>query len=130
MPRRASVGCGIGATGGVVERAAISHELMSERSMFDATAHEVKMLMMHTRATFYATQPINAAAYVPVEACGAHEWSYIRRHGCAALAADVAAKPAAALTTAGSAATKPTAAAEPPPPPSPPPPISRISHKS
>ena len=32
---------------------------MSERSMFDAAAHEVKMLMMHTRATFYATQPIN-----------------------------------------------------------------------
>jgi hypothetical protein len=62
--------------------------------MFDATAHEVKMLMMHTRATFYATQPINAAAYVPVEACGAHEWSYIRRHGCAALAADVAASQA------------------------------------
>ena len=58
MPRRASVGCGIGATGSVVERAAISHELMSERSMFDAAAHEVKMLMM-TRATFYATQPIN-----------------------------------------------------------------------
>ena len=26
--------------------------------MFDAAAHEVKMLMM-TRATFYATQPIN-----------------------------------------------------------------------
>ena len=63
------------------------------------------MLMMYTRATFYATYPINAAAYLPVEACGAHEWSYIRRHGCAALAADVAAKPAAALTTAGSAAT-------------------------
>ena len=77
------------------------------------------------------TQPINAAAYVPVEACGAHEWSYIRRHGCAALAADVAASqarrrphhrrlrshqahrrraPAATLTAR--------------------PPISRISHKS
>ena len=54
--------------------------------MFDAAAHEVKMLMMHTRATFYATQPINAAAYVPVEACGAHEWSCIV-HGWRAFAA-------------------------------------------
>ena len=36
--------------------------------------------MMYTRAAFYATEPSNAAAYAPVEACGAHEWSYIA-HG-------------------------------------------------
>ena len=33
--------------------------------------------MMYTRAAFYATEPSNAAVYAPVEACGAHEWSYV-----------------------------------------------------
>ena len=45
-----------------------AHAQSSERSIFDAAAHEVKMLMMYTRASFYATEPSNAAAYVPVEA--------------------------------------------------------------
>ena len=44
------------------------------------------MLMMYTRAAFYATEPSNAAAYAPVEACGAHEWSYIA-HGWRAVSA-------------------------------------------
>ena len=42
--------------------------------------------MMHTRAAFYAMEPINAATYAPVEACGAHEWSYIA-HGWRAVSA-------------------------------------------
>ena len=44
------------------------------------------MLMMYTRAAFYATEPSNAAAYAPVEACGAHEWSCIA-HGWRAVSA-------------------------------------------
>ena len=44
------------------------------------------MLMMATRVAFYATEPSNAAAYAPVEACGAHEWSYIA-HGWRAVSA-------------------------------------------
>ena len=52
----------------------------SERSVFDNADHDVKLLMMYTRACFYAKEPGNAAAYSPVEACGAHEWSCIA-HG-------------------------------------------------
>ena len=52
----------------------------SERSISDNADHEMKLLMMYTRASFYAMEPSNAAAYAPVEACGAHEWSYIA-HG-------------------------------------------------
>ena len=58
----------------------------SEKSIFDTAAHEVKLLMMYTRATFYASEPNHAAAYGPVEACGAHEWSYVA-YGWRALAA-------------------------------------------
>ena len=49
-------------------------------SIFDTAGHDLQLLMMCTRAAFYATEPSNAAAYAPVEACGAHEWSYIA-HG-------------------------------------------------
>ena len=55
-------------------------------SIFDNADHDVQMLMMYTRAAFYATEPSNAAAYAPVEACGAHEWSYIA-HGWRAVSA-------------------------------------------
>ena len=58
----------------------------SERSVFDNADHDVKLLMMYTRACFYAKEPGNAAAYSPVEACGAHEWSCIV-HGWRAFAA-------------------------------------------
>ena len=46
----------------------------------------MQLLMMYTRAAFYATEPSNAAVYAPVEACGAHEWSCIV-HGWRAFAA-------------------------------------------
>ena len=84
----------------------------SERSIFDNADHDVQMLMMYTRAAFYATEPCNAAAYAPVEACGAHEWSCIA-HGWRDFAISAAAPPAThaaalaapALTAALAAAT-------------------------
>ena len=36
--------------------------------MFDNAGHDMQLLMMYTRAAFYATEPSNAAAYAPVEA--------------------------------------------------------------
>ena len=70
----------------------------SDRSTFDNADHDVQLLMMYTRAAFYATQPSNAAAYAPVEACGAHEWT--KTLADAALT-EAAAPPAAAKSVAG-----------------------------
>ena len=67
---------------------------------------------MYTRAAFYATEPSNAAAYAPVEACGAHEWSYIAHGWRAGSAACSPESDASALTAAVSAAAKPAAARE------------------
>ena len=43
-----------------------------QQSIFDNAGHDMQLLMMCTRAAFYATEPSNAAANAPVEACGAH----------------------------------------------------------
>ena len=58
-----------------------------QQSIFDTAGHDLQLLMMYTRAAFYATEPGNAAAYAPVEACGAHEWSYIA-HGWRAVSTE------------------------------------------
>ena len=81
------------------ETAALTGQL-SERSVFDSAGHDMKLLMMYTRASFYAMEPSNAAAYAPVEACGAHEWSCIAHHWRVSAATHAADKPAAAEPTA------------------------------
>ena len=57
--------------------AACAHRWHAARSVYDAAPCDVKECMMYTRHCFYAAVPSNAAAYGPVEAIGAHEWSHI-----------------------------------------------------
>ena len=68
-----------GHDGRLQSRALRAVEALLSQSIFDNAGHDLQLLMLYTRAAFYATEPSNAAAYAPVEACGAHEWSYIGR---------------------------------------------------
>ena len=51
-----------------------------ERSNYDAAPHEQKLLMWHTRASYNAAYPTNAAIFGRVEADGANQWSRVALH--------------------------------------------------
>ena len=51
-----------------------------ERSIYDAARHEQKCLMWHTRASYNAAYPTNAAIFGRVEADGANQWSRVAVH--------------------------------------------------
>ena len=51
-----------------------------ERSIYDAARHEQKCLMWHTRASYNAAYPTNAAIFGQVEADGANQWSRVALH--------------------------------------------------
>ena len=86
LPRHASAHGQEGDGGVTLTEGGLPTEQSSERSIFGSADHDVQLLMMCTRAAFYAAEPSNAAAYAPVEACGAHEWSCIA-HGWRAVSA-------------------------------------------